>query len=337
MGFAMALSEACQNIVEHAGTSGWVAVQAYNFRRRLGRRVVVIAVSDAGVGFRRSLESTQAKRFGDRWGDAAALEAALIQNVSRFRDPGRGPGSRGHQALPLARGRARSPSAAARRASRSCRRGTTTCPLADHLPFFPGAQVQIVIPAPGRRAPMIQTIRSARLLRRRSPRPIATSSPAPPARPCAAGSRRSLAELGLRHRAARLLRRRAARLQLRRRDRRQAAAAGSRPGRPRRGAAGRAGGPARGDRARARPPRAWRWSRSSCADGTDAAADRLGDRRRARGVRRPPRPRRRRCRPASPHALGWTVERGRDGAASAARAPLVARATASIFRPCAIA
>ncbi len=28
MGFAMALSEACQNIVEHAGTSGWVAVHA---------------------------------------------------------------------------------------------------------------------------------------------------------------------------------------------------------------------------------------------------------------------------------------------------------------------
>ncbi len=37
MGFGMALSEACQNIVEHAGTGGWVAVQAYNFRRRLGR------------------------------------------------------------------------------------------------------------------------------------------------------------------------------------------------------------------------------------------------------------------------------------------------------------
>ena len=29
----MALSEACQNIVEHAGTGGWVAVHVYNFRR----------------------------------------------------------------------------------------------------------------------------------------------------------------------------------------------------------------------------------------------------------------------------------------------------------------
>src|SRR6266496_691821 len=85
MGFAMALSEACQNIVEHAGTGGWVAVQAYHWRRKLARRVVVIAVADAGVGFRHSLEPTQGKRFGDRWGDAAALEAALVQGVSRFR------------------------------------------------------------------------------------------------------------------------------------------------------------------------------------------------------------------------------------------------------------
>src|SRR5204862_253529 len=95
MGFAMALSEACQNIVEHAGTGGWVAVQAYHWRRKLARRVVVIAVADAGVGFRHSLEPTQSKRFGARWSDAAALEAALIQGVSRFRDPGRGQGLAG--------------------------------------------------------------------------------------------------------------------------------------------------------------------------------------------------------------------------------------------------
>jgi hypothetical protein len=53
MRFAMTLSEVCQNIVEHAGRGGWVAVQTYRYRQRLGRRVVVIAVSDAGVGFSR--------------------------------------------------------------------------------------------------------------------------------------------------------------------------------------------------------------------------------------------------------------------------------------------
>jgi anti-sigma regulatory factor (Ser/Thr protein kinase) len=146
MGFAMALSEACQNIVEHAGTSGWVAVHLYNFRKRLGRRVIVIAVSDAGLGFRRSLEATQAKRFGDRWGDAAALEAALIQGVSRFRDPGRGQGLAGIKRY-LSRwdGKISIRSGTARLSI--VPKWDDDVPLADNLPFFPGSQVQVVIPA----------------------------------------------------------------------------------------------------------------------------------------------------------------------------------------------
>jgi anti-sigma regulatory factor (Ser/Thr protein kinase) len=146
MGFAMALSEACQNIVEHAGTGGWVSVHAYSFRKRLGRRVVVIAVGDSGVGFRRSLEATQSRRFGDRWGDGAALEAAVIQNVSRFRDPGRGQGIAGIKRY-LSRWQGKF----------SIRSGTARivivppwdddAPMTEHLAPFPGAQVQIVIPA----------------------------------------------------------------------------------------------------------------------------------------------------------------------------------------------
>ncbi|HUL69101.1 MAG TPA: ATP-binding protein [Gemmatimonadales bacterium] len=146
IGFAMALSEACQNIVEHAGTGGWVAVHAYTFRKRLGRRVVVIAVSDGGVGFSHSLESTQARRFGDRWGDAAALEAAVIQGVSRFRDPGRGQGLAGIKRY-LTRWNGKL----------SIRSGTARIaivppwdddvPMSEDLPFFPGSQLQVVIPA----------------------------------------------------------------------------------------------------------------------------------------------------------------------------------------------
>ena len=144
--FSMALSEACQNIVEHAGTSGWVAVQAYTFRRRLGRRVVVIAESDAGIGFLRSLESTHAKRFGERWGDGAALEAALIQGVSRFRDPGRGQGLAFiKRFLDQWRGKISIRSGTARLAI--VPPWDEDVPLSEHLPFFPGAQVQIIIPA----------------------------------------------------------------------------------------------------------------------------------------------------------------------------------------------
>lgn len=144
--FGMSLSEACQNVVEHAGTGGWAAVHAYNWRRRLGRRVVVIAVSDAGIGFRASLEAAEAGKLRDRWGDAAALEAALIHNVSRFRDPGRGQGLAAIKRY-----------LAAWQGKISIRSGTARLsivpawdddpPLEENLAFFPGSQLQIVIPA----------------------------------------------------------------------------------------------------------------------------------------------------------------------------------------------
>jgi anti-sigma regulatory factor (Ser/Thr protein kinase) len=144
--FTMTLSEACQNVIEHAGTSGWVAVHAYNWRKRLGRRVVVIAVSDAGVGFRASLEPSEGRKYGDRWGDAAALEAALVHNVSRFRDKGRGQGLAAIKKL-----------TSQLHGKISIRSGTARLsivppwdddvPLAEGLPFFPGSQVQIVIPS----------------------------------------------------------------------------------------------------------------------------------------------------------------------------------------------
>jgi len=146
IGFGMALSEACQNIVEHAGTGGWVAVHAYSWRRRLGRRVVVIAVADAGVGFRKSLEATQARRFGDRWGDGPALEAALIQGVSRFREPGRGQGFRGiRKYLDHWEGKISIRSGTARIAM--IKPWDEDVALREGLAPFPGAQLQLVIPA----------------------------------------------------------------------------------------------------------------------------------------------------------------------------------------------
>ena len=154
MGFGMALSEACQNIVEHAGTGGWVAVQTYNWRS-VGRKVAVIAVADAGVGFRHTLEATQAKRHGERWGDAVALETALIQGVSRFRDPGRGQGLAGirryldrwHGKISIRSGTARITIVPERDRERD-----RDEPLRDGLPPFPGSQVNLVVPEAEREA-----------------------------------------------------------------------------------------------------------------------------------------------------------------------------------------
>ena len=145
VGFAMTLSEICQNIVEHAGRGGWVMVQTYRWTKRLGRRVVVIAVSDAGVGFRRSLESAPGKERSDRWDDAAALEDAVIRGVSRFRDPGRGQGLAGvRRYLGRWDGKLSVRSGTARIAIVPS--WDDDVPLAEHLPPFAGAQVQVIIP-----------------------------------------------------------------------------------------------------------------------------------------------------------------------------------------------
>ena len=145
MGFSMTLSEACQNIVEHAGRGGWVAVQTYKWQKRLGRRVVVIAVCDAGVGFRQSLESAHGRARGDRWDDAMALEEAVIRGVSRFRDPGRGQGLAGiRRYVGKWDGKLSVRSGTARIAIVPS--WDEDVPLAEKLPPFVGAQMQITIP-----------------------------------------------------------------------------------------------------------------------------------------------------------------------------------------------
>lgn len=145
VGFTMTLSEVCQNIIEHAGLGGWVMVQSYNWAKRLGRRVVVIAVCDAGVGFRKSLETSGSHVPDDRWDDGKALEAAVIRGVSRFRDPGRGQGLAGVRKY-VGRWQGKL----------SVRSGTARIAivpnwdddeaLTEHLPYFPGAQIQVTIP-----------------------------------------------------------------------------------------------------------------------------------------------------------------------------------------------
>jgi anti-sigma regulatory factor (Ser/Thr protein kinase) len=145
MGFAMTLSEACQNIVEHAGRGGWVAVQTYRWTKRLGRRVVVIAVCDAGVGFRQSLESAPGRPRSDRWDDAMALEEAVVRGVSRFRDPGRGQGLAGvRRYVGRWDGKLSVRSGTARIAIVPT--WDDDVALRENLPYFPGAQMQITIP-----------------------------------------------------------------------------------------------------------------------------------------------------------------------------------------------
>ena len=142
--FSVILSEVCQNIVEHAEASGWVAAQAYKRMPGLPRAAVVLAVSDLGRGFQASLAERLASRFADRWGDATALDAAF-NGETRFPDTGRGQGIRQiRQRVKGWKGLFSIRSGTARIAHAP--EWGRTPPMEERLTPFPGAHVNIVIP-----------------------------------------------------------------------------------------------------------------------------------------------------------------------------------------------
>ncbi len=144
--FSVLLSEVCQNIIDHAQAGGWVATQTYHWKKRLGRKVVQISVVDLGVGFKGSLASEHAARYGSRWSDASALEAAFIHGLTRFHDPGRG---QGLQQIRKQVGRWAG--------KVSIRSGTARIadvpawdeapPLEEDLAPLPGTQISVILPA----------------------------------------------------------------------------------------------------------------------------------------------------------------------------------------------
>lgn len=150
--FSVILSEVCQNILEHAEAPGWVAAQSYHWSRRLGRQVLVIAVGDVGRGFRGSLAGEHAGRYGDRWSDATALEAAFIHGLTRFPDQGRGQGiqqirkqvRRWDGVIAVRSGTARIADGA---------EWEDLSPLEDGLPPVPGAWITILLPERAGEAP----------------------------------------------------------------------------------------------------------------------------------------------------------------------------------------
>ena len=88
-GFIVALSEVCQNIIEHSENKGFVGIQKYHYAS-MNKNVVKIAVMDVGIGFRKSLST----RFKLR-GDLDAIDKALLHGASRYEDEGRGHGLAG--------------------------------------------------------------------------------------------------------------------------------------------------------------------------------------------------------------------------------------------------
>ncbi len=85
-GFIVALSEVCQNILEHSEKTGFVGIQKYYFQG-LNKNIVKIAVMDVGIGFRKSLSERLTLK-----NDLDAIEKALLHGASRYSDKGRGHG-----------------------------------------------------------------------------------------------------------------------------------------------------------------------------------------------------------------------------------------------------
>jgi hypothetical protein len=144
--FSVILSEVCQNIIEHAEGGGWVATQTYNWTKRVGRKVVVIAVMDLGIGFRASLAGAHAAQY-THWDDAAALEAAFMHGRTRFHDPGRGQGIQQIRKMVGRWGGRVSIRSGSARISDVPGWDETSVPLERDLPWLPGSQIGIVLPA----------------------------------------------------------------------------------------------------------------------------------------------------------------------------------------------
>jgi len=137
--FVVALSEICQNIIEHSENKGFVGIQKYWYPG-MNKNVMKIAVMDVGIGFRKSLSG----RFKLK-SDAEAIEMALLRGASRHEDEGRGHGLAAVRRFVEQRdGRLSLRSGTARRSlipdwarGREQERG---------LAFFPGAQINIFLP-----------------------------------------------------------------------------------------------------------------------------------------------------------------------------------------------
>ena len=137
--FIVALSEVCQNIIEHSEYKGFVGIQKYRFQG-MDKNVVKIAVMDIGIGFRKSLS----ERFSLK-NDLDAIEKGQLHGASRFTEKGRGHGlSAVRRFVKQWNGKL------------SIRSGTAKFSIIPewargkakemNLAYFPGAQINIMLP-----------------------------------------------------------------------------------------------------------------------------------------------------------------------------------------------
>ena len=139
-GFIVALSEVCQNIIEHSENKGFVGIQKYRFQN-LNKNIVKIAVMDVGIGFRKSLvQQVQASRATSTPSTRRSCTARpATRTKAAVTVSPRSGGS-------LLNGRASSPSARERPGSPSFPPWARGKEQERGLISFPGSQINIMLP-----------------------------------------------------------------------------------------------------------------------------------------------------------------------------------------------
>ncbi|UCD71572.1 MAG: sensor histidine kinase [Syntrophobacterales bacterium] len=143
--FIVALSEVCQNILEHSQNIGYVGIQKYFYAKSLAKNVVKIAVMDLGIGIKNSLSPRFSLVCGERWSDLLAIEKALLHGASRYEDIGRGHGltevrkfvQKWNGKISIRSGTAKFSVLPSWESGLERRSGVT---------FFPGTQISLVLP-----------------------------------------------------------------------------------------------------------------------------------------------------------------------------------------------
>jgi hypothetical protein len=142
--FTVALSELCQNVVDHSGSPGLALAQCY--QRAGGETEIRLAVADVGVGVRASLSPRYAAGHVGAWDDRAAIRLAFQSGVTGTGNPDRGLGLAAVADMVRAWGGAL-----------RLRSGTAACTVGARpsertgLAAFPGTHVSIRLPQADRR------------------------------------------------------------------------------------------------------------------------------------------------------------------------------------------
>lgn len=87
VGFATSVVQYCHSVINTTMYGGWMMAQAYNYRRSNARRVIVLAICDAGVEIMSADAHGGRGTLSARWPTRQALEDAVLRKYENSSSP----------------------------------------------------------------------------------------------------------------------------------------------------------------------------------------------------------------------------------------------------------